>query len=308
MAANLYDTLGVPRDASPDAIRKAYRKLARKHHPDVNPDKASEDKFKAASAAYEVLSDPKRRAQYDEFGDAALEAGFDPAKAREYVRWQRERAAGPRATGPGGFGGAGPGGFGGAGPGGFDFSELFNRKRGPTRGNDVHATFQMDLRQAVEGAEVSIDVPDHGTVRVRIPPGADTGSVIRIPGRGSPGARGGPPGDLVIETEVRPHPVLRRDGLDLYLTLPVTLDEAYNGASVDVPTFNGTVVLKIPPRSQNHSRLRLRGKGIARKGDRGDLFVELDVRMPDQKDDALAAALRAASGAYARPVRDGLAL
>ena len=183
---------------------------------------------------------------------------------------------------------------------------MFNRKRGPSRGQDVHATFQMDLRQAVEGAEVSIDVPEQGTVRVRIPPGADTGSVIRLAGKGAPGPRGGPPGDLVIETEVRPHPVLRRDGLDLYLTLPVTLDEAYNGASVDVPTFEGTVVLKIPPRSQNHARLRLRGKGIARKTTRGDLFVELDVRMPDQPDDALAAALRATAAAYSKPVREGL--
>jgi DnaJ-class molecular chaperone len=312
MAANLYETLGVPRDATPDAIRKAYRKLARKHHPDVNPDsKASEDKFKSVSAAYEVLSDAKKRAAYDEFGDAALEANFDPAKAREYARWQQRPAGGGGAGGrrPGGFpgfgGAGGPAGFGGSD---FDFAEMFNRQRGPARGSDLHATFQMDLRQAVEGAEVSIDVPEQGTVRVRIPPGADTGSVIRIPGRGSPGPRGGPPGDLVIETEVRPHPVLRREGLDLYLTLPVTLDEAYNGASVDVPTFEGTVVLKIPPRSQNHARLRLRGKGIARKTTRGDLFVELDVRMPDQKDDALADALRASASAYAKPVREDLAL
>jgi DnaJ-class molecular chaperone len=145
-------------------------------------------------------------------------------------------------------------------------------------------------------------------VRVRVPRGADTGSVIRIPGKGGPGARGGPAGDLVIETEVLPHPQVRRDGLDLTLTLPVTLDEAYNGASIDVPTFDGTVVLKIPPRSQNGARLRLRGKGIERKASRGDLFVELAVRMPDLPDDALAAALRAGGAAYSKPVREGLAL
>jgi curved DNA-binding protein len=296
MAANLYETLGVKRDASADDIRKAYRKLARKHHPDVNPDsKISEDRFKAVSAAYEILSDDKKRAAYDEFGDAALQGGFDPDKARDYARWQQRREQ--RTAG-----------FGGAGPTEFDFAEMFNRRRGPSRGQDIHAVFQMDLRQAVEGAEVSVDVPEQGTVRVRIPPGADTGSVIRLPGRGSPGPRGGPPGDLVIETEVRPHPVLRRDGLDLHLTLPVTLDEAYNGASVEVPTFEGAVVLKIPPRSQNHARLRLRGKGIERKGTRGDLLVELDVRMPDQPDDTLAAALRASTSAYGRPVREGLTL
>lgn len=295
MAANLYETLGVKRDASEDAIRKAYRKLARKHHPDVNPgNKSAEDKFKAIASAYEVLSDAKKRAAYDEFGDAALQGGFDAAKARDYARWQDRRE---QRTG-----------FDGTGPVEFDFAEMFNRKRGPSRGQDIHAMFQMDLRQAVEGAEVSIEVPEQGTVRVRIPPGADTGSVIRLAGRGSPGPRGGPPGDLVIETEVRPHPMLRRDGLDLYLALPVTLDEAYNGASVDVPTFEGAVVLKIPPRSQNHARLRLRGKGIARKTTRGDLFVELDVRMPDQPDDALAAALRTSAAAYAKPVREGLAL
>ena len=309
MAVNLYETLGVKRDTSVEDIRKAYRKLAKKHHPDINPgNKAAEDRFKAVSAAYEVLSDPKRRAAYDEFGDAALQSGFDPARAREYARWQERQTAGGGFGG--GFGGGGPGGSrpGGGGPIEFDFAELFNRRRGPARGQDIHATFQMDLRQVVEGTEVSVDVPEQGTVRVRIPPGADTGSVIRLPGKGAPGPRGGPPGDLVIETEVRPHPLIRRDGLDLYLTLPVTLDEAYNGASVDVPTFEGTVVLKIPPRSQNHARLRLRGKGIERKSTRGDFFVELDVRMPDQADDALAAALRAGNALYARPVREGLTL
>ena len=123
MAGNLYETLGVKRDASPDAIRKAYRKLARKHHPDVNPDsKSSEDRFKAIASAYEILSDTKKRAEYDEFGDAALQGGFDPAKARDYARWQDRREQRSAS-------------FDGTGPIEFDFAEMFNRKRGPSRGS-----------------------------------------------------------------------------------------------------------------------------------------------------------------------------
>jgi len=143
---------------------------------------------------------------------------------------------------------------------------------------------------------------------VRIPPGADNGSIIRLAGKGAPGARGGPPGDLVIETEVRPHPRLRRDGLDLYLALPVTLDEAYNGGSVEVPTFDGPVLLKVPARSQSGAKLRLRGKGIQLKDAHGDLIAVLDVRMPDRVDEALAAALRASAASYSEPVRKELTL
>ena len=295
MAQTPYEILGVPKTADADTIRKAYRKLARKHHPDVNPgDAKAEDTFKGISAAYEVLGDDKKRAAYDEFGDASLAGGFDPAKARSYQQWQDTRQQ--RASR---FDG---------GPSEFDFADLFGRARGPARGQDLQATVQMELRQAVEGAEISLDLPGQGVVRVRIPPGADTGSVVRLAGKGAPGARGGPPGDLLIETHVRPHAFLRRDGLDLSLTLPVTLDEIYNGASIEVPTFDGPVMLKIPPRSQNGAKLRLRGKGIQRKDTRGDLFAVLEVRLPDRADDALAAALRASTEAYTAPVRQELAL
>jgi curved DNA-binding protein len=297
MAETLYEVLGVPKDAKPDVIRRAYRKLARKHHPDINPgDKKSEERFKKIATAYEVLSDDKRRAAYDEFGEESLQGGFDPDKAREYAKWQRARSQqrGSRFDG---------------GPVEFDLSELFGAaRRGPRRGQDLHAAVQMNLREAIQGAEVSLDVPDQGAVRVRIPPGADSGSTIRLPGKGAPGGGGGAPGDLVIEIEVLPHPHLRREGLDLFLSLPVTLDEAYGGASIDVPTFDGAVVLKIPPRSQNHAKLRLRGKGVARKDTRGDLIIELDVRMPDKADAALAEALRAGRAAYSAPVREELKL
>jgi curved DNA-binding protein len=166
---------------------------------------------------------------------------------------------------------------------------------------------QMDLRQAIEGAEISLDLPT-GTQRVRIPPGADDGATIRIPGKGAPGPRGGPPGDLLIEISVAPHPRVRREGLDLAIDLPVTLDEAFNGASVEVPTFSGPVVLKIPPRSQNGAKLRLRGKGVTRKDTHGDMIVALSVRMPDRADEALAEALRASTAAYSKPVREGFEL
>lgn len=295
MAQTPYQILGVPKTASIDAIRKAYRKLARRHHPDVNPgDSKAEETFKRVSAAYEVLSDEKKRAAYDEFGEASMVGGFDADKARTYKQWQDTKHQRTTEFEQG--------------PIEFDFSELFGRARGPARGSDLHATVQMDLRRAIEGAEVSLDLAGQGTVRVRIPPGADTGSIIRIPGKGAPGPRGGPPGDLVIETEVLPHPRLRRDGLDLYLTLPVTVDEAYNGAAVEVPTFEGPVILKVPARSQAGAKLRLRGKGIQRKDTRGDLFAVLDVRMPDRDDDALAAALRASTEAYSAPVRRELKL
>jgi len=295
VADNLYDILGVTKDASADVIRKTYRKLARKHHPDVNPgDKAAEAQFKRVSSAYEVLSDPKKRAAYDEFGDASLQGGFDAVKAREYSRWQQARQQQSQEFDEG--------------PAEFDFADLFGRARGPARGGDMHASMQMDLQQAIAGTEVSLDVPSHGTVRVRIPPGADNGSVIRIPGKGAPGGRGGPPGDLVIEIEVKAHPRVRREGLDLHMDLPVTLDEAYNGASIEVPTFEGKVVVKIPPGSQNGAKLRLRGKGIGRKDARGDFLIALDVRMPDKQDDALVAALRASAAAYTTPVREELKL
>jgi curved DNA-binding protein len=301
MAESLYDIIGVAKTATADEIRKAYRKLARKHHPDVNPgDKRAEERFKKVSAAYDVLSDDKKRAAYDEFGDESLAGGFDPDKARAYAAEQQRRSRARSYRPPDD-----------EGPIEFDFGELFGRGRGRAtvmRGPDLHASVEMDLRQAIAGGEVALDIPGQGTVRVRIPPGADDGSVIRIAGKGAPGVGGGPPGDLVIETTVRPHPHVRRDALDLYLTLPITIDEAYNGASIDVPTFEGTIVVKVPPRSQNRAKLRLKGKGIPRKGTRGDFYVELDVRMPDKPDDALAAALHASNASYSKPVREEVAL
>jgi DnaJ-class molecular chaperone len=298
MADSLYDVLGVAKTATEDEIRKAYRKLARTHHPDVNPgDKRAEEQFKKVAGAYDVIGDPAKRKAYDEFGDASTSTGFDPAKAREYARWQDTRQQRTAR----GFEDD-------VGPQEFDFSEMFGRgrTRGPRPGPDLHSTVQMDLRQAIEGGEVTFDIPNRGPTRVRIPPGADTNSTVRIAGKGAPGVAGGPAGDLLIQIEVEPHPLVQRDGLDLRMSLPVTLDEAYNGGSVEVPTFKGTVALKIPARSQNGAVLRLRGKGVTRKDQHGDLYVVLDVRLPDREDPELSAAVRGA--VYSKPVREEVTL
>jgi molecular chaperone DnaJ len=385
VAKDLYQTLGVAKTATADQIRKAYRKLARKHHPDVNPgNQKSEDHFKEVAAAYEVLSDEKKRKAYDEFGEESLRGGFDPEKARAYREWSngRERAGRPFAAESqdfdlgdlgdlfGGFG-ARSGGFGGGGAG---FGGSARARATGLRGEDILARVDVDLAQALRGIELEVAVPQretcptcHGSgdepgakpqtcptckgsgkeqlvegpmrmtitcrtcggsgkltppcptchgegeimteqpVKIRVPPGADEGSRLRVAGKGAPG-HGGPPGDLIIETHVRPHPFFRREGLDLHLRLPVTLDEALAGASVEVPTPLGPVKLTIPPRSQSGAKLRLRGRGVVRGDKKGDLYVELDVRLPDEEAPGLVEAARAASSAYSRPVREGIKL
>ncbi len=366
--------LGVARTATADEIRKAYRKLARKHHPDVNPGKPAEaDKFKRVASAYEVLSDEKKRKAYDEFGDASLRSGFDADGQRAYEQRARRAAESRRAGGGRGFGG----GYASEDDGGgfdFDLGDLFGgggraARRGPAAGDDIVASVELDFVQALRGAELSVDAPTgqtcptctgsgttgakcktcdgtgrvnaaggpmrivaacphcggsgkepcptcHGEgvvpgtrkVTVRIPPGADDGSRLRVPGLGSPGRGGGPPGDLYIQIKVRAHPHFSREGLDLLLKLPVTVAEAYLGASIPVPTPDGPVQLKVPPRSQSGQNLRLRGKGVRRGDDVGNLLVELLVRVPDKEDARLAEAVKAANDLYSTPVREGVTL
>lgn len=309
-AKDLYAVLGVPRNASDDEIRSAYRKLARQLHPDVNPgDSKAEERFKEVTAANDVLSDPTKRKLYDEFGDASLRSGFDPEQARSYQRWASGMGGG--TTG----GSAGPRGspFGGGVE--FEFGDIFGdifergsrRTRGPQRGRDVVATVDIDLVQAIRGTEIQLRIPGRpDVVTVRIPPGADDGSKLRVNGQGTPGAGGA--GDLLIETRVRPHPHFKRNGLDLTLVLPVTVDEAYSGASVDVPTPESHVTLRIPAQSQQGDRLRLKNKGIQRAGERGDLYVELSVRLPDKSDAEIAQALKTAKAGYSEPVRANIYL
>ena len=314
---DLYALLGVSKSASADELRRAYRKLARTHHPDMNPDnKVAEERFKEISSAYDTLSNPEKRTLYDEFGAQGIREGFDAEKAREYQRWTTGRQGG----GGGGGGGAGNpfvGGqpFGGQG-GGFDlgdlFGDFFGGHGGPRpragQGRDLLARVEIDFAQSLRGCEITLPMTGADPVTVRIPPGADNGSKLRVGGRGEPGTGGGAPGDLVIETHVKPHPFFSRNGLDVILRLPVTLDEAYNGATLEIPTPSGSVNLRIPPRSQQGARLRLRGKGVQRGKKSGDLYVDVDVRLPDNDDASVAEAMRSVSHGYSKPVRQDVRL
>lgn len=299
MADDFYSVLGVPKSADADAIKKAYRKLARDLHPDKNPgNKEAEARFKAVNRAYETLHDPKKRALYDEFGEEALREGFDAEKARAYRAWQSQGGNGFRA-GAGGarqvnledlFGGAGVSGFEGA-----DFADLFGRarRRGPMKGHDLEQELTVDFETAVRGTTVQLRSPDsRETVTVRIPPGADEGSRVRIPGQGGQSPNGGPNGDLVLVIHVRPHPLFKREGDDLHLEVPIRVSEAVKGTKVKVPTFDGPVSVKVPPGTNSGTVLRVRGKGVARKGrTQGDLYIRFMVHVPQARNDREAAEL-----------------
>ena len=242
--------------------------------------------------AFDVLGNEKRRTLYDEFGEEGLREGFDADKARAYKQWAGANPGGRRGGGVRGGGGGvhevnmedlfngGPG-----GAGGDFFGDLFGRgrrARGPVKGSDLESEMSIDFVSAVRGA--TFDLRLNGAIEpvsVRIPPGASEGSRIRIPGHGAQSMGGGPPGDMIVVLHVQPHKWFKRDGDDLRLSLPITLVEAYAGARVKVPTPDGAVTLKVPPLTQTGAVLRVRGKGVARKGrEPGDLYVELVVHVP----------------------------
>ena len=342
---DFYEILGVPRGASPQEIKRAYRRHARKHHPDVNPgDKAAESKFKEVSKAYEVLSDSEKRRRYDHLGHEAF-------------------ASGGRGAEPGG-------GFAGVDLGGFDFrsggfgdlgdllSDFMGQRGGASssgsgKGEDLHYTLDINFDDTIRGLSTEISVQRHsrcgrcdgsgahpgsaletcpecggsgrsrgggllrvkqscrrcggngrisrepctvcggrgatfGTERiaVRIPPGVDTGSRVRLQGMGEPGRNGGPAGDLYIITRVRPHPVLQRKGDNLYLETPITISEAALGARIEVPTFDGATTMRIPPETSSGQVFRLRGKGVPhlKGGGQGDQFVTVTIVAPRNLD------------------------
>jgi molecular chaperone DnaJ len=351
---DFYAVLGVDRSASTDEIKKSYRKLARELHPDRNPGNAqAEERFKAVSEAYEVLSDPRKRREYDEMRSLFGSGAF-------------RRSA--RAGGPGGgspfdfsdlFGGMGPPGAGDRSFGGPGFSDLFSsifgggptRPRGPARGRDVEAEVVLDFEDAVRGVTMPLTVRSPGvcdtcqgsgakpgtlprtcpqcrgtgmvtrnqgsfsfsepcrecqgvgtvvdekcpecrgtggvtksrTINVRFPPGVADGQRIRLAGRGEPGERGGPAGDLYVLVKVRPDELFGRNGDDLTLTVPITIAEAVLGTDLRVPTLDGAVTLRVPPGTPSGRTLRARGRGVVRRDGRaGDLLVTVEIVVPEK--------------------------
>jgi curved DNA-binding protein len=280
---DFYSVLEVPRGADADAIKKAYRALAMKFHPDRNPgNKSAEERFKAINQANDVLSDPKKRALYDEFGEMGLRDGFNADQYRQYQRYT---------------GGAGARGGEDAFSGGnVDVSDLFEqlfsggagaagaRRRGgaraPVRGADLEGEITIDLPDAVRGIELPITV-NGNSLKVRVPPGVHDGARLRIPGKGQ-APPGGHPGDLMLTVHVRPHTFFWIEDENLHVRVPVTLPEAWRGAKVKVPTPGGELTVRVPPKTSSGAKLRLRGKGIThgRGGEASDLIVHIEIALP----------------------------
>ncbi len=300
MAKDPYDVLGLKKGAGGDEVKKAYRALARKLHPDLNPgNRKAEDRFKEVSAAYDFLSDPDRKARYDR--------GEIDAAGAERPRWGGYRAYAEGAQG------------GKYRAGGFSaediISEIFGRRGGrgfgadtaehefSMRGADAHYSLQIGFLEAARGGSQRITLPSGKSLEVRIPAGTEDGQTLRLKGQGNAGVGNGPPGDAFVEVKVAPHPHFTRKGLDVHLDLPVSLPEAVLGAKIAAPTIDGEVSLTVPAGANTGSTLRLRGKGIAKGGKRGDQLVHLKVVLPERPDPELEAFLRRWSEAHPYDVR-----
>ena len=308
-----YQVLGVSRNASDKEIKQAYRRLARKHHPDLNPgDKSAEDTFKEINAAYQVLSDPEKRKKYDQFGDQWEYAEqFAKSGAQDRVRWDFGRGGTTFE-------------YGDVGDFGDILSSLFGDtgtgprvRRGPRRGQDIESAVEVSLEEAYHGSTRVLQLQTQepcaacgGTGRVgnrvctacngaggrvtprrlevKIPAGVRDGSRVRIAGQGGPGLAGGRQGDLYLIVKVMPHRIFERKGDDIYTEVPVPLASAMLGGEVAVPTLNGSLSLKIPPETQNGRSFRLRGKGMPQLGQPdkpGDLYAEVFVILPEHLND-----------------------
>jgi DnaJ-class molecular chaperone len=282
-----YATLGVKRDATAEDIRAAYRKLARQHHPDLNPgDKAAEERFKRVNAANDLLSDPEKRARFDR-GEIDA-SGQERSQPRYYKDYAEE---GPEAY-------ASDAGYADMADADDILAAMFGRGRGGgggTRGfrmpgGDIAGSLAIGFLDAVNGATKRLSLPDGSTVDVTVPAGVRDGQVLRLRGKGRPGMGGGPPGDLLVTIEVGAHPLYTRDGDDIRLELPVSVTEAVLGARVTVPTPAGEVLVTVPKGSNSGTVLRLRGRGVKRAdGTVGDAFATLHLVLPDGPDAELEA-------------------
>jgi DnaJ-class molecular chaperone len=284
MAEDPYTVLGVPRNASDEDIRRAYRKLAKQLHPDLNPGNraSAEERFKRVSAAYEIVGDPNKRRQYDR---GEIDATGEPRRG-----FRRPDGAGPFA------------GRGGPRPGedfsfGDIFSDLFGSMRGRgepgspfgVRGRDARYSLEVDFLEAATGARKRVTLPDGGVLEIAVPQGVADGQTLRLKGKGAPGVRGAEPGDAMVEIRVRPHPHFRRIDDDIVLDLPITIDEAVLGAKVEVPTITGRVQLTLPKATSSGRIFRLKGKGVhnTTTGHTGDQLVTIRIVLPQTVDDKL---------------------
>lgn len=293
MAEDPYKVLGVARDASEDEIRRVYRKLAKELHPDVNPENraTAEERFKRVSAAYDIVGDPEKRKKFDR---GEIDANGEPQRT-----YHRSYAGAGSGAGFGGFGG-----FSGRGGGpdmeyGFGdvFSDLFNRGRGAgregdpftPRGRDVRYTLDVDFIEAANGTKKRVSMPEGGTLDLSVPEGVTDGQVLRLKGKGMPGPRGMESGDALVEIKVRPHARFTRDGDDIKLELPISIDEAVLGGKVEVPTVSGRVQLTLPKGTSSGRVFRLKGKGARNMatGAYGDQLVTVRIVLPETIDDEL---------------------
>ena len=275
-----YEVLGVSKTASADDIQKAYRRLAKKLHPDLNPgDKSAEEKFKEVSAAYDLLGDAEKRGRYDR-GEIDASGAEKPQPQRRYYRDFAESGQGAGQGFQSGFGD-------------LDedvLAEIFGRRGAnmKMRGGDVRYHLAVDLLSAVNGAKPQLALPDGSEITVTSPPGTRDGQILRLKGKGRPSYNGGEPGDALIEIEVRPHPLFKREDDNIRIELPVSLSEAVLGGKVKTPTPTGDVMLSIPKGANTGTVLRLKGKGVPKAdGSHGDQYVTLKVMLPEKPDPEL---------------------